>query len=88
MNKESNVDAWIRHNETQWMLQDIKQQSQHQHPMQLDYIPAPTPNPTVVYVNDRELWNLDSVPPPPSYLSLYFLILPILLYLLYKWINK
>lgn len=82
MNKESNVDAWIRHNETQWMLQDIK----HQHPTSTStYTTAPTANPTVVYVNDREMWNLDSVPPPSSQLSPYFLILPILIYLLYKW---
>lgn len=62
------LDQYIQNSQLRWAQQDttaaIRDLKQETGTVAVQY---PAPNPQIIYINDRELWKLDSQPQPTPY---------------------
>lgn len=85
MEQRQSTDQWIQANQQRWATEDttaaIKKLGSEP-----NRIPEVTLNPSIIYVNDRELWNLDAPPTKTDWVPtvLASLLLVVVLFLVWK----
>lgn len=80
------TEQWIQAEQQRWATQDTTAAVKKLHTVPAPSIPEVTLNPSIIYINDRELWNLDAPPPKTDWVPtlLASLLLVVILFLVWK----